>query len=454
MSDPDVGLPEATPEVVAGWGMAHRAGALVYRPTTPDQVAEAIAEAGARGRRIVFRGAGLSYGDAALADRGAIVDLSGLRGRVEVDADAGTATAPASATIRDLWTAALPHGWWVPVVPGSMAVSLGGAVAANVHGKNHRARGTFGDHVVRLEVVDPDAGLRTLASPEELEPWIGGLGLRGAIVSVTVRLKRVHAGSLDVRAEFAPDLERTLERMAAGAAGHEYAVAWVDCFGGRRAGAGILHFADDLPPGHARAGQGMSEADQRLPARLLGVVPRGWVPSILRLFAHDPGMRLLNLGRRLAGRARHGARYLQGHAAFHFLLDYVPGWKRIYAPHGLLQVQLFLPADSALEGFRAAFVAQRDTGVHAWLGVVKCHPAPARPHDYWREGFSLALDIPIHPRKDAARARLLDRLDRIRLEYGGGLYAAKDGVSRGVLPDDRDPRFESDLVRRWKRGDG
>ena len=454
-SQPDAPAPAPTPtpETLEGWGMAHRAGALVYRPRTPHEAEAALADARARRRTTAFRGAGLSYGDAALVDRGAVIALDGLEGEVRIDPVAGTATAPASATIRDLWTAALPHGWWVPVVPGTMKVTLGGAIAANVHGKNHVSRGTFGDHVAALDLLDPDAGLRSTADPEEIARWTGSLGLRGAILGATVRLKRVHGGHLDVTAVSTGSLDETLDRMREGAARHEYAVAWVDAFGGNRAGRGILHFADPIPADHPEAGRAMSEEAQRLPPRLFGVVPRGWVPPALRLFAHDPGMRLLNLGRRSAGRLRDGARYLQTHAAFHFLLDYVPGWKRIYRPGGLLQVQFFLPADRAAEGFREVFRAQADTGVHAWLGVVKCHPAPARPHDYWRDGFSLALDIPVRRRRDDARARLLTEFDRIREAFGGGLYAAKDGVSRGVLPPDPHPALGTDLSRRWA-GDG
>lgn len=442
------GRPESSSEVLAGWGMAHHASSRVYRPTSPEAVAEALADAAERGLTVSVRGGGLSYADAALNDRGATLLLDGLDGPVEVDAEAGTVTAPASATIRALWHAVLPHGFWLPVVPGAMGVTLGGAIAANIHGKNHLRRGSFGEHLRDLEVVDATGAIRRLEGTSASE-WAGSLGLSGVATRATVALKPIRSGLLDVIAEATATLEASMERLEEGAERHEYAVAWLDAFGGSRAGRGILHFADDLPADHPRVGACMTPEAQRLPPRIMGVIPRSVTWRVLKLFGHDPGMRLLNVGRYLAGRARDGARYLQTHAAFHFLLDYVPNWKRVYSPHGLLQVQLFLPSDRALAGFRRAFELQAEHGVPSWLAVLKRHGPTHRPHDYWREGFSLALDLPVRPRRAEALARLLEDLERLRLEEGGGLYAAKDGAGRGLLPPGGDPAFDSDLARRW-----
>ena len=445
MSHPPTGRIES----LSGWGMAHHAQSLVYRPTHPDQVGEALADARARGLSVTFRGAGISYGDAALNEGGAIVDLSGLAGPVRM-ADSGDAlVAPAGATIQQAWQAALPHGFWVPVVPGTMKVTLGGATAANVHGKNHWARGTFGDQVRRLRMVD-DSGDRWIEG-EAVKQVVGGLGRSGAITEVELGLKPVASGWLDVTARSTRTLTETLHQMDQGARTHEYAVGWVDAFGGGRAGRGLLHFADDLPADHARAGKGMTPQAQALPSRIAGVLPRSFAPHLLKPWANDPGMRLLNQGRYLAGRMRNGSRYLQSHSAFHFLLDYVPGWKRIYAPWGLLQFQLFVPQVAAEAAFRAAFEAQARHGETSWLAVIKRHPAPRRPHDYWRDGFSMAMDFAVRPLRMPALRRLLADLEFIRREFGGGVYAAKDGGGHGVLPPGAAPdsAWSSNLTRRW-----
>ncbi len=436
-------------EVLSGWGMAHHARSRVYRPTHPDQVAEALADAHERGLSVTVRGAGISYGDAALNEGGAVLDLSGLRAPPRMSESGDALIAMAGTTIREGWQTALPEGFWLPVVPGTMEVSFGGATAANIHGKNHWARGTFGDHVRRVRVVDSN-GDRWLEG-DKVRPAVGGLGLAGAILEVELGLKPVSSGFLDVRAVSTADLGETLHMMDAGAREHEYAVGWVDAYGGKRAGRGLLHFADDLAADHARAGRGMSPDAQALPSRIAGILPRSVVPRLLRPWANDPGMRLLNQGRYLAGRLRNNARYLQTHAGFHFLLDYVPGWKRIYAPHGLLQFQLFVPQVAAEAAFRAAFEAQARHSETSWLAVVKRHPAPRRPHDYWRDGFSMAMDFAVRPRRMPRLRRLLADLEAIRTEFGGGVYAAKDGGSRGVLPPGaaETSTWSSNLTRRW-----
>lgn len=446
---------EPTVSVLRGWGEVHQGRSLVYRPDSVDGVAQALRDAAARGLTVAHRGAGQSYGDLVVNEGGAVLDLARLAGIMELDQVHGVVRARAGTTIEALWQEVLPRGWWPPVVPGTMKVTLGGAVAANVHGKNHWSAGSIGQHVLAITLMRADGELVTLGAPgaPPLEQAIGTLGLAGTILDVTLQLHRVHSGLLDVESMATGSLAHTLEAIEVGAESWTYAVAWIDCFpAAERAGRGVLHFARYLPPDHPRAGVALTPREQALPGRILGLVPRSQAWRGLRAFFHDPGMRALNLGRYLGGRRHHGRRSLESHARFHFLLDYVPGWKRAYHPHGLVQYQLFVPRAAARYALGKALELQRTTGVYSYLGVVKRHRADPFPSAYAMDGFSLALDFPVRPGRLDRMVRLFRSYDALLREVGGGIYAAKDGVGVGRLPAGRDPFYSSNLVRRWEAG--
>ena len=442
-------------EHLEGWGIAPHARSRVYRPRHPGQAAEALADARERGLSVVHRGGGQSYGDAALNEGGATIVTTGLDRILALDEEEGLLRAEAGVTFEAVWQEALPRGWWPPVVPGTMAVTLGGAVAMNVHGKNHFAEGALGDHVEALAVLRADGSVDRLLrkrEPEALRAVIGAQGLNGTILEVTLRMRRVHSGYLRVLSRSARDLRRTLACLEEGAGAHDYAVAWIDAFPRRRAGRGIVHFADYLPPDHRLVGRGLTLQAQHLPARIMGVLPRSQAWRVLKPFTNDPGMRAVNAGRFWAGLTRHRRRYAQSHARFHFLLDYMPGWKRVYRPHGFLQNQLFVPRVAALSAFRTALDLQRRTGVRSYLAVIKRHRADDSAAGYLLDGYSLALDLPVRPKRLAELRRLCRSYDDLLAEVGGHVYAAKDFVGVGRLPPERDPLFSSNLVRRWERG--
>ena len=459
--------------------MAHHASSWVYRPRTAEETAEAVTDARRRGLTIAHRGAGLSYGDAALNEGGAVIVCEGLQRILAFDVERGTVRAEAGVTISQLWQHVLPHGWWPPVVPGTSAVTLGGTVAMNIHGKNAFRVGPFGEHVEALTLLDADGAVRTIrrepdcvgaaapqradwtaatatdaaAAPLRLQDVIGAQGLNGTILDITLRLKRVHGGFLDVCPLSTRDLAETLERLDEGAASHDYAVGWLDAFaGGRAAGRGALHFADHLSPDHRLAGRGLAVADQHLPDRILGVVPKRQTWRLMKPFTNDVGMRALNLAKHLAGVAQGRRPYVQSHAAFHFLLDYVPDWKNVYRPHGLVQYQFFVPKAAAHAVLGEALARQQRAGIVSYLGVLKRHRPDAFASQYAVDGFSLALDFPVRPRRAAAFNQLLRDFDAMQREAGGRIYAAKDGSSVGRLPAVRAAAYSSDLARRWEAG--
>ena len=440
--------------VLKGWGGVHQGRSVVYRPKNVEDVGAALRDASDRGLSVAHRGAGYSYGDLAVNEGGAVIETRGLRGIVAFDPVVGEVRAYAGTTIEELWGETLGDGWWPAVVPGTTKVTLGGALAVNIHGKNHWATGSFAEHVSAVTVLGGDGELQTLTASSDKRAFsrvVGGLGLSGTILDVTLRLQRVHSGLLEVETMAAGSLAETLEVLEAGGHAWTHAVGWIDCFPrGGRAGRGVLHFAADLPADHARAGAAMTAAGQRLPERVLGLVPRRHVWVALRALLHDAGTRVLNVGRYATARTRLRRRSFEPHALFHFLLDSVPGWKRAYHPHGLVQYQLFVPRAAASYALAEALRLQATTGVHAYLGVVKRHRGDPFPNSYMMDGFSLALDFPVRPLRLDRLVRLFRSYDALLSEVGGSIYAAKDGVSRGRLPEFRHRLFSSNLVRRWE----
>ena len=446
---------EPTLEVLEGWGGSCRSRSWVYRPRSVEEAAEALSHAASQGLTVVHRGAGLSYGDAALNQGGAVLEVRGVGRAVKLDPDRGRAFVEAGATIEDLWKTVLPHGWWPPVVPGSMKATVGGCAAMDVHGKNHYQSGSFGEQLEAVRLLQPSGGVREITHDQSgpFSDVVGAQGLTGTITAVTVRLQRVHSGYLEVQSLATPSLEATLDLLEERTPASAHAVAWIDCIAPAGAtGRGALHLARDLPPDHPLAGRGLALEDQRLPRRIMGVLPKDRAWRVLRPFARDGGIQTLNSGRYWFGRLKSGKVYHQPHAAFHFLLDYIPGWKRAYGPGGLLQYQMFVADDVARPALHEALALQKKWGVYAYLGVVKRHRAGRFAAPYSMRGYSLAMDIPTR----GARAELLQGLctdlDALLREVGGRVYAAKDAVSIGILPKMRDPMFCSDLVRRWERG--
>lgn len=442
-------------EVLFGWGRANHARSLVYRPRRPEDVTAALRDARRRGLTVTHRGAGQSYGDAALNQGGAVLETTGLDRILDYDPRAGRVKAEAGVTIDRLWRQVLPDGWWPPVVPGTGRPTLGGCLAMNVHGKNHVRAGSFGEHVRSVTLLDPAGDVVELESGEPgFDRIVGAQGTSGTILAMEIDLRSVASGYLRVEARTAPSLGPALAALRELSDTHEHAVAWVDCFAdGSGLGRAELHGASHLGRDHPRAGEGLTVEEQLSHGRMPGIVPVRRLAPLLRWAVDDFGIRSLNRAKYAHARLRHPSSRLEPHAAFHFLLDAVPGWNEAYGPGGLLQYQLFVPEPHAEDVFRAALRRQHGRGVVSYLGVMKRHRPDPFANDYSVDGYSLALDFPVRRGRLGDLMELLADFDRLQERVGGRVYAAKDAVSRlGRPPSGGDPdRFSSNLLRRWRR---
>ncbi len=441
-----------TREVRAAWGMATRALTDVVRPTCTEDVVDALAWARERHVAVCAWGNGRSYGDAALNDGRLTLDMRGMKRILSFDPQTGLVTAEPGLTLGELWQHVLPHGWWPAVVSGTMTTTLGGCASANVHGKNNRQHGPFGEHVRALTLVTPDGVVRELTpdgDPNLFHAVIGGFGAFGVITALTLQLHRVASGRLRVAPESVPDLDAMFARFERFEREEwDYVVGWIDAFGrGGALGRGNLHAARYVDAGDDPEARAWLDPErQALPATILGF-PKRWMWRLMKPFANRLGMSLVNLGRYLwSSRASAQHPHLEALARFNFLLDYVPDWKRVYEPHGLVQIQVFLPAAHARATIRRILEVQQAARYESWLVVMKRH----RPDRFWLshavDGYSFAMDFPVRPRRRAELFALQRRIEALVLDVGGRFYLAKDSMLapeafRGSLGDEILGRF-------------
>jgi decaprenylphospho-beta-D-ribofuranose 2-oxidase len=425
-------LPAERLEWVEGWGMAVGAAGYVYRPSTPEGVQEVLAAARERGVAVAVRGAGRSYGDAALRPESPVLDLGRMQRVLEWDPSTGVIEVEAGVTIRQLWRYVLGDGWWPAVVTGTMEPTVGGALGMNVHGKNNWRQGCFGEHCRDLDLVLASGELRTVDRERDAELFhavVGSFGQLGVITRARLELKKVHSGLLDVHAVAAPDLAAMLRLADQAKDSWEYVVGWIDAFSrGRTLGRGLLHYARHLEPGEDPApAQSLRVETQDLPDTLFGVLPKALMWRLLKPFTNRSGMRLINRAKHLAGSTLgHDARYRQTLAEFSYMLDYVPGWKRIYLPGGLVQHQSFVPVAAAEAVFRRQLETCQRFRMPSFLAVLKRHRPDSFLLGHGLDGYSLALDFPVLPRRRERLWRLVRELAEPVVEAGGRFYPAKD----------------------------
>lgn len=418
-------LAHAPLERLTGFGRAQASVSRVLRPGGQDDLEALFEHVVPELRSLALRGAGRSYGDAAQDDGGAVLDLSGLSRVLAFDLDRGVIDVEPGATIADVCRVALPAGWWPHVVPGTAQATIGGCVAANVHGKNAVRAGAFGQHVRELELWLPGGERRALdprAEPELFAAVVGGMGWLGCVARVRLALRRAHSGMLRVRALPARSLAEQLALFEEHADA-DHLVGWCDAFA---RGGGVLHRGDELAVGEGPALEvSAGPKAQAQPERLFGALPRSLARRALRLVAWPGGVRALNaLKGALHALAPRGAT-LESHTRFHFLLDCVPGWETAYGDAGLVQIQPFVPHAAQAALARMLREAER-RDLLPWLAVLKRHRADGFLLSHALDGWSLALDFPA---REQVRLRELAReIHAIALDAGGRFYLAKDSL--------------------------
>ncbi len=392
---------------------------------------------GEPGRGAIARGLGRSYGDAAQCAGGVVIDLTSLDKVHYLDGVRGVVKVDAGMSLDALMRLLLPQGWFVPVTPGTRHVTVGGALSADIHGKNHHVDGSFCDHVERFTLITPTGTVDLTPDADLFWATAGGMGLTGVVVDATLRLQPVETAFVRVDTERARDLDDALDRMGQGDHRYQYSVAWVDCLArGGSLGRSVLTRGnharlEELPPGARHSAPDFS------PKALSGA-PH-WLPSGL---LSRTSVRTFNALRFAKAPSLERGRIQPLHTFFH-PLDGLPNWNRLYGKRGLVQYQFVLPLGQedvlgrALERLSVARCP-------SFLAVLKRFgPANQGPLSFPIPGWTLALDAPAGW---AGLAPLLDGLDELVVEAGGRVYLAKDSRLRPELLAPMYPRLDE-----WRR---
>jgi FAD/FMN-containing dehydrogenase len=424
----------------SGWGRIQRPLQQIAAPRFRDEV-ERFATSDAGPRRAV--GLRRSYGDICLSSLGRVIEMSGLDRLIAFDPATGILRAEAGIMLSAILRFAVPRGFFLPVTPGTRFVTLGGAIANDVHGKNHHRAGTFGCHVTRIGLVRGDRGLVEAGPDDELfAATVGGLGLTGVILWAEIELARICSAFVDGEAVPFDEMDGFLALAQKSAAAHEFTVAWVDCARPGGDASGVFFRGNWSLKGELRAHEdGGLSIPFDAPAKLLN-------PLTLRAFNR-------------AYRAMHGRggakRFRKHYRPFFYPLDVIAGWNRLYGRPGFYQYQCVVPS-AASAAISELLRRIGRSGQGSFLSVLKTFGEKPSPGllSFPRPGVTLALDFPNRGERTLALMRDLDAVVR---EAGGRLYPAKDSrmapeMFKAGYPNlDRfarmvDPSMQSDFARR------
>jgi decaprenylphospho-beta-D-ribofuranose 2-oxidase len=424
------------PVRLTGWGRVAPTRADLAAPASAAQAAALLrylAESPAGKGGAIPRGLGRSYNNAAQSAGGVVISSSGLNSIISLDPAAGVVVAEAGVSLEQLMVAGLPHGWFVPVSPGTRQVTVGGAIAADVHGKNHHVAGSFARHVTSFDILFPHADqtvphtVTPETDPELFWATAGGMGLTGFITRATIKLKRVESSLVKVDTVKTRDIDETMAVLAEHDRKYGYTVAWSDDLAtGSQLGRSVITSGDFAAVGDLDAAQRSDPFKFDPRARL--AAPSVFPPGLMNRYS----IRLANTAWYLkAPKLREHE--LQTISQFFHPLDGIKNWNRVYGPAGFRQYQYVMPfgAEAAVRRSFEMISAHR---APSFVTVLKRFgEADHGLLSFPAEGWTLALDFPARTR---GLGPFLDELDKLVVAHGGRVYLAKDSrVSAATLEE-------------------
>ncbi len=411
---------------LSGWGRFPVHDVSLAAPRDEADLRARLIKGGA-----IARGNGRAYGDSAIgADT--TVSMRHFNRMRAFDAQTGTLVAEAGVLLGDVISAFLPLGWFPMVTPGTKFVTLGGMIAADVHGKNHHKDGSMAGCVDWIDLMEADGQITRCSRDErpDLFEWtLGGMGLTGVILRAAIRLRPVESAWIRQTLTPLPHLGAVMEAFDA-AQDATYSVAWIDCLSrGDRLGRSLLMLGEHAPR-EALSGD-RARYPLESPARSRRSVPFDLPRGALNRLS----VRAFNALYHWNGRRKAGTALIDWDSYF-YPLDAILGWNRIYGRRGFVQFQCALPLARSQAGLTALLEATGEAGAGSFLAVLKRLGAQDSRISFPMEGYTLALDFPVSSRT----LKLMERLDAITLEHGGRFYLAKDARMRAETLHQSDPR--------------
>jgi decaprenylphospho-beta-D-ribofuranose 2-oxidase len=389
---------------ISGWGRYPRIDSDVILPKTGQALANFLKEESS----LIPRGLGRSYGDSSLAPQ--VIETTGLKFFQDFDQATGVLTCDAGVSLFEILTVFVPKGWFLPVSPGTRYVTLGGAIASDVHGKNHHIDGTFCEHVLSFDVALGNGEIVTASpaqNPDLFYATCGGMGLTGIIISAKVVLKPIRSSDILETTIKAPNLDAVLDGFEKYLSS-TYSVAWIDCLAkGADLGRSLLMIGEHATDGglHLASKKPMT-IPMDAPTQLLN-------PLSIKAF------NMLYYGKVMQTEQSRRTSF----ETYFYPLDQMLHWNRLYGKPGFLQYQFVIPKSVGREGMRVILEEITASGQGSFLAVLKAFgTANDNLLSFPVEGYTLALDFKVTP----SIFKLLDRLDKLVLQYGGRLYLAKD----------------------------
>ena len=453
-----------------GWANTLFSHSIIVVPRTIDAVRSTIKAAIHDGRKIIGRGAGHSYGDQALNRGEIVIDMSRMDHILEWDKVSGLLRVEAGANYDQILTCCLLDGWAPAVIPGTRYVTMGGALANNVHGKNSYVQRNFGEWVKEFKILLASGECYTCSKNINRDLFfaaIGGSGLLGVVIEMTIQLIRIPSAYLSVKKTTASSLSELLDQLDRASKKDGFVIAQVDCFPeGSKLGRGTMHTGNFISDNLCKDNLEMM---RDISPRIFGIFPKQWVSLIGKYILNDFTMKWISrLKYHLDKNMNSEILYREDIFHFTFLFDLIPSWRYVFR-HGFLEYEPLIPKEKARAVIPQLIALTHEYGMPAYLSAIKIHRADDFLLSYAMDGYSFALDIPRRPKEKVKQDELFRRMNEIVLDAYGIIYLAKDAnltsnEFRRMYPNlaqfltvkekyDPEALFQSDMYRRLFQGD-
>lgn len=417
---------------ISGWGNFPKETGFVYRPETFADLSNIVG--GDTTPHLISYGLGRSYGDTSLNQDSGVIQMRELDHLLEFNEDTGSLTCDAGVSLKEIIDVFLPRGYFLPVTPGTTFVTVGGAIANDIHGKNHHVDGCFSEFVVSFELLLASGEVITCSRDENSDIFwatIGGIGLTGIILTATISLMRIPSSYIKATYEKARNLDEAFDKFIENDANYKYSVAWIDCLGR----------GDSLGRSVLMRGEHAEQAELPLKVRDPYEVKKG---LSLNVPIHAPGFALnpvtISAFNEVYYRSfKNETKIVPLHSFFH-PLDAISDWNKLYGKKGFIQYQVVIPKENEpKEAMRKILTQLSEEKRASFLAVLKSSgPENQGLLSFMKEGYTLALDIPI---KDSSLFTSMKELDDIVLEHGGRVYLAKDSLIDEVTFKEMYPKW-------------